>query len=56
VREPEGGTPLLINPREEDPLDLLMIDLRDTGRFIPRAAADTRDWMRAEYTRRNSWT
>jgi hypothetical protein len=50
VREPENGAPLLINPREEDPLDFLMIDLLDTGTFIPRAAADTRDWIRAEYT------
>jgi len=50
IREPERGTPLLINPREEDPLDFLMIDLRGTGEFIPRAPAGTRDWIRAEYT------
>ena len=50
VREPEPGRPLLINPREEDPLDLLMIDLSGTGTFIPRAALGTSDWMRAEYT------
>jgi hypothetical protein len=50
VREPERGKPLLINPREEDPLDLLMIDLSGTGTFIPRAAARSRDWIRAEYT------
>jgi hypothetical protein len=50
VLEPERGKPVLINPREEDPLDFLMIDLLDTGRFIPRAAAGTRDWIRAEYT------
>jgi hypothetical protein len=50
VREPERGQPLLINPREEDPLDLLMIDLLGTGTFVPRAAAGTHDWIRAEYT------
>ena len=50
VSEPERGKPLLINPREEDPLDLLMIDLSATGTFVPRAAAGTLDWIRAEYT------
>ncbi len=50
VREPESGEPLLINPREEDPLNFLMIDLLGTGTFIPRAAEGTRDWIRAEYT------
>jgi uncharacterized protein (TIGR02646 family) len=50
--EPEPGRPLLINPREEDPLDLLLIDLQDTGTFLPRAAAGTPDWLRADYTAR----
>jgi hypothetical protein len=50
VREPERGTPLLINPREENPLDFLQIDLQGTGRFLPRVPAGTRDWIRAEYT------
>jgi hypothetical protein len=50
VREPEQGTPLLINPREEDPLDFLLIDFRETGHFLPRAAEGTNEWIRAEYT------
>lgn len=50
VQQPERGRPLLINPREEDPLDLLMIDLPGTGTFVPRGAAGTQDWIRAEYT------
>jgi hypothetical protein len=50
--EPERGSPLLINPRQEDPLDFLLIDLQDTGTFLPRAAVSTRDWIRADYTAR----
>ena len=50
VRQPERGEAVLINPREEDPLELLIIDLQGTGMFLPRAPAGTRDWIRAEYT------
>jgi hypothetical protein len=50
AQEPEHGTPLLINPREEDPADFLVIDFLDTCLFVPRAAEGTREWVRAGYT------
>lgn len=50
VVPPEPGDPLLIDPRREDPLAFMMLDLRDTFWFMPIAEADSREYRRAEYT------
>ncbi|MCX6379572.1 MAG: hypothetical protein NT023_08865 [Armatimonadetes bacterium] len=47
---PELGDPLLINPRLEDPMELMILDLRGTFYFFPRTAKDSRDWQRAKFT------
>ncbi|HEX6041042.1 hypothetical protein [Longimicrobium sp.] len=50
VREPEAGDPVLIHPRQEDPLQWMELDLVDTFYFIPIGAPGSRDHQRAEYT------
>lgn len=40
----------LIDPRKDDPLLYLSIDLTDTFWFVPRHAPGTPDWARAQYT------
>lgn len=47
---PEAGDPLLINPRIEDPMKLMMLDLRDTFFFLPTGLPGTTDWERAKHT------
>jgi uncharacterized protein (TIGR02646 family) len=47
---PEPGDSLLINPRHENPMSLLRLELRDTFRFEPMAALETRECSRAQYT------
>lgn len=47
---PEAGDPLLINPRIEDPMRFMMLDLRDTFFFVPTGLPDTPDWERAKHT------
>ena len=47
---PEPGDPVLINPRIENPLDFLFLDLRDTFEFLPSAPPGTPEYERAEYT------
>ncbi len=47
---PEPGNPLLINPRFEEPLDFMMLDLRGTFLFMPLGAPDSWEYQRAEYT------
>jgi uncharacterized protein (TIGR02646 family) len=49
-RAPRTGDPLLINPRIEEPLDYLELDLSGTFLFLPRADLTARDTQRAEYT------
>lgn len=49
VVPPLSGDPVLIDPRRENPLDFLMLDLR-TFQFEPVADRRTRDYVRAEYT------
>ena len=50
--EPPLGDPLLINPREENPLDYLWLDLSGTFRIDPlEDLDDPRLQRRAEYTR-----
>lgn len=50
VAPPTPGTPALIHPREEDPLEFLQLDLIDTFAFVPRPGLDARTRSRAEYT------
>lgn len=47
---PEVGNPLLINPRIEDPLKYMMLDLRDTFFFRPIGLPGSKDWERAKHT------
>lgn len=50
VVPPEEGDPVLINPRIENPLDFLYLDLVDTFYFLPRLGLDTKKQKRADYT------
>jgi uncharacterized protein (TIGR02646 family) len=47
---PEAGTPVLINPRWEDPLAFMALDLSDTFRFVPIKPVGSKDYQRAKYT------
>lgn len=48
---PPRGTPLMINPRREDPLQFFMLDIRGgTFRFVESAPVGTPNHRRAEYT------
>lgn len=47
---PTGGDPVLIDPRREDPLVFLFLDIRGTFRFFPASPKGTREYIRAEYT------
>ena len=50
VTPPAAGEPLLLHPRKENPLDFMMLDLRDTFEFVPTAARNSREFERAKYT------
>ncbi|MBV9849992.1 MAG: hypothetical protein JO250_10005 [Armatimonadetes bacterium] len=50
VVPPEAGDPLLINPRTENPLDFMILDLRGSFYFVPLAAPGSREYLRAEHT------
>jgi len=50
VVQPKSGKPALINPRYEDPLKFLRIDLLNTFYFLPRADLSPVDKLRARYT------
>ncbi len=51
-RPPPSGEPALIDPRGEDPMEFLVLDLQETFLFEPRASKGTREYERADYTRR----
>lgn len=50
VVEPEPGSPVLINPRWEDPLRFMSLDLLGTFIFLPTKPKGSKDHQRAEYT------
>lgn len=50
VVEPEPGSPVLINPRWEDPLQFMELDLLGTFIFLPTKPKGSTDYNRAEYT------
>jgi uncharacterized protein (TIGR02646 family) len=47
---PPGGDEVLIDPRREDPMAFLVLDLLDTFRFVELAPMGTREYQRATYT------
>ncbi len=47
---PPEGDPLFIDPREEDPMRLLRVDLVDTFHVVPRPGLDAWDDARAAWT------
>lgn len=49
VVPPPAGDPVFIDPRREDPMDYLDLDL-GTGVFVPRAPEGSREYLRADYT------
>ncbi len=49
---PVVGSPALINPRREDPLHFLFLDLLNTFTFTPRRGISRAEKVRAEYTLR----
>ena len=50
VVPPEQGDAVFIDPRHEDPLALINLDLSDTFLFEPRHQKGTREYDRANYT------
>ncbi len=50
VTPPQEGAAALIDPRRENPLDFIILDLRDTFEFTPFADAGTVEFRRADYT------
>ncbi|PTL84656.1 hypothetical protein [Vitiosangium sp. GDMCC 1.1324] len=52
VRPPPQGSPALIDPRHEDPMAFLMLELQDTFYFEPIAHKGTKNHARADYTLR----
>jgi uncharacterized protein (TIGR02646 family) len=47
---PEPGDPLFLNPRQEDPLPAVALDLVDSFYFAPSAEEGSQDHERADYT------
>ena len=50
VVRPASGDAALIDPRRENPLNFLMLDLRETFEFTPIADEGTQEYERASYT------
>ena len=50
VHRPQSGSPAPINPRCEDPLEFLDLEIVDTFRFLPREDLSTVEEVRACYT------
>lgn len=49
-KRPLPGPPALVDPRTEDPLRFLVLEIVDTFRFLPREDLNSLDCDRAEYT------
>jgi uncharacterized protein (TIGR02646 family) len=50
IKAPVEGEAVLINPRREDPLAFMELDLIDTFYFLPAAEEGSKDHRRAAYT------
>jgi uncharacterized protein (TIGR02646 family) len=48
--KPPAGSPVMINPRSENPLDYCMLDLSSTFKFVIVKAEGSNDAKRADYT------
>lgn len=51
IIRPPAGSPVLIDPRSEDPMRFLQLDLQGTFLLLPISTLSTRDRARAEYTK-----
>lgn len=47
---PAPGAPALLDPRREDPLDFMMLDLRGTFYLVPLHDPGSPEYLRADYT------
>jgi uncharacterized protein (TIGR02646 family) len=47
---PPTGEDVLIDPRKEDPLNFIELDIWKTFRFSEKAKENSKDWFRAKYT------
>ena len=50
IRRPPSGSPALVNPRREDPLEFFDLEITDTFLFVPRNGLHDTDLARSEYT------
>ena len=50
IRKPRSGSPAPINPRAENPLAFLDLEIEDTFLFLPRDGLSQVDEMRADYS------
>ena len=50
IRKPKSGSPAPINPRAEDPLAFLDLEIEETYLFLPRDGLSQVDEMRADYS------
>lgn len=50
VVPPESGDPVLINPRRENPMEFLLLDILGTFQFVAGLGISDRDTQRARYT------
>ncbi len=50
VVPPLAGDEVLIDPRRDDPMEFMILDLQGTFRFVPLAVPGTRQHARAKYT------
>lgn len=50
ILKPQNGAPAPINPRIEDPLNFLDLEITDTFQFLPREGLSQLDEGRAEYS------
>ncbi|MGE0432991.1 MAG: aminoglycoside phosphotransferase [Planctomycetota bacterium] len=47
---PIAGDPVLLNPRTDDPMQFILLDIQDSFRFLPDPDCDQRSLQRARYT------
>jgi hypothetical protein len=50
IIQPPIGTAVMIDPRKENPLDYMSLDLVDTFQFVPKGIVGTLEYARADYT------
>lgn len=48
--QPPPGNPVMINPRNEDPLQFALLDIKSTFQFVPLPGSDTPARQRYDYT------